>query len=235
MIIKNNIKYACEPCIKGHKVAGCDHSDRPLIQVKRKGRPSTACFHCKELRMVRNVNPSGSCKCHSKKATSSCGCTEGNPCKCHTRRKRGQNKVSEALDNIPNFSINTPTSLKDEDINALLDPLPNVFSSVVSSNNECQNITPPTMTSDFSTKDDKIDSFSKIHIPIEDLNRNNNSSLYDLNGDLHDDESWSLSNPTLGDLSNYNILDQNFGLDYSFRLDEVGIDEQAKIQRNDNK
>lgn len=92
MIIKGNIKYACETCIKGHRVATCNHSDRPLIEIKRKGRPSTACFHCKELRMVRNVNPSGSCKCHSKKATSTCGCLDGNPCKCHTQRKRSQPK-----------------------------------------------------------------------------------------------------------------------------------------------
>lgn len=213
MIIKNNIKYACEPCIKGHKVASCNHADRPLVQIKRKGRPSTACFHCKELRMVRNVNPSGSCKCNSKKATSTCGCTHGNPCKCHTRRKRGQNKAPNAVENSPSFSVITPTSLEDKDINTLLNPLTNIFSSIESINEESQNLTSPTMASDFSPQDNKQDDLTSMYVPIVDLNHNNNSSLYDLTGDLNDDGNWSLYNSNLGDFSNFNASDQNLGLE----------------------
>ncbi|KAI8053935.1 copper fist DNA binding domain-containing protein [Syncephalis plumigaleata] len=49
-IIRDGEKYACSTCIKGHRVAGCKHSDRDLILVRRRGRPSTQCEHCKRLR-----------------------------------------------------------------------------------------------------------------------------------------------------------------------------------------
>lgn len=112
MIIRNGIKYACAPCIKGHRVASCNHTDRPLEEIKRKGRPSTACFHCKELRMVRNVNPSGSCQCRKDNALNSCGCTNGEPCKCHTRRKRG--KTSNKGDSPIPTDISLTNNIDDE-------------------------------------------------------------------------------------------------------------------------
>ncbi|OCF44006.1 hypothetical protein I317_02112 [Kwoniella heveanensis CBS 569] len=50
MVLINDKKYACEKCIKGHRVTGCTHTDRPLYEVKKKGRPTTQCQHCKEKR-----------------------------------------------------------------------------------------------------------------------------------------------------------------------------------------
>lgn len=29
-------KYACVSCIKGYRVASCNHADRPLIEIQRK-------------------------------------------------------------------------------------------------------------------------------------------------------------------------------------------------------
>ncbi|CCM05381.1 uncharacterized protein FIBRA_07597 [Fibroporia radiculosa] len=34
-------KYACETCIKGHRSSTCKHTDRPLFEIKKKGRPVT--------------------------------------------------------------------------------------------------------------------------------------------------------------------------------------------------
>ncbi|KAI5960736.1 uncharacterized protein KGF55_004306 [Candida pseudojiufengensis] len=39
MILINDIKYACMECIRGHRSSSCKHHDRPLLQVRSKGRP----------------------------------------------------------------------------------------------------------------------------------------------------------------------------------------------------
>ncbi|KAF9579803.1 hypothetical protein BGW38_003791, partial [Lunasporangiospora selenospora] len=43
-------------CIKGHRSTTCNHGERPLHEIKKKGRPSTQCPHCKELRKARQVH-----------------------------------------------------------------------------------------------------------------------------------------------------------------------------------
>ncbi|CCK70605.1 Cup2p KNAG_0E03480 [Huiozyma naganishii CBS 8797] len=100
MIIIDKKKYACQFCIRGHRAASCNHSDRPLTEVRKKGRPSTACSHCKEMREAKNINPSGACLCHeasksgtdlspdSEAAMNACLCVTGEPCKCIFKRKR---------------------------------------------------------------------------------------------------------------------------------------------------
>lgn len=39
MIIYQGKKYACINCIRGHRSSSCDHRDRVLIQVRKRGRP----------------------------------------------------------------------------------------------------------------------------------------------------------------------------------------------------
>ncbi|KAI8047941.1 copper fist DNA binding domain-containing protein [Gilbertella persicaria] len=60
MIIINNIKYACQKCIKGHRSSRCEHTERHLMVVRRKGRPVSQCEACRELRKVRQIHQ----KCH---------------------------------------------------------------------------------------------------------------------------------------------------------------------------
>lgn len=40
MVLINDVKYACQRCIRGHRVSRCSHLDKNLIMVKRKGRPA---------------------------------------------------------------------------------------------------------------------------------------------------------------------------------------------------
>ncbi|EJS43817.1 cup2p [Saccharomyces arboricola H-6] len=95
MVVINGVKYSCETCIRGHRAAQCTHTDGPLQMIRRKGRPSTTCGHCKELRRTKNFNPSGGCMCASARRlavggeedASRCRCDEGEPCRCHTKRK----------------------------------------------------------------------------------------------------------------------------------------------------
>lgn len=99
MIIINGIKYACENCIRGHRATKCTHSKRSLIPVKKQGRPSTTCHHCKSLREEKNINPSGSCNCAKIEKEGGlfdidetihdrCFCTMGRECSCHSRRRK---------------------------------------------------------------------------------------------------------------------------------------------------
>ncbi|KIM38809.1 hypothetical protein M413DRAFT_237712 [Hebeloma cylindrosporum] len=68
MIISSK-KYACETCIKGHRSSACKHTDRPLFEIKKKGRPVTQCEHCRELRKTKQVHVK--CICESKVEQSS--------------------------------------------------------------------------------------------------------------------------------------------------------------------
>jgi hypothetical protein len=54
--------HLSETCIKGHRSSGCKHTDRPLYEIKKKGRPVTQCEHCRELRKTKQVHVKCSCK-----------------------------------------------------------------------------------------------------------------------------------------------------------------------------
>ncbi|WVN86318.1 uncharacterized protein L203_101481 [Cryptococcus depauperatus CBS 7841] len=65
MVLINDKKYACEKCIKGHRVSSCTHTDRPLYEVKKKGRPTTQCKYCKEKRKTAGSSVHTKCMCGS--------------------------------------------------------------------------------------------------------------------------------------------------------------------------
>ncbi|KAI0640422.1 hypothetical protein C8Q79DRAFT_451642 [Trametes meyenii] len=64
MVFIGDKKYACETCIKGHRSSSCKHTDRPLFEIKKKGRPVTQCEHCRELRKTRQIHVK--CVCEGK-------------------------------------------------------------------------------------------------------------------------------------------------------------------------
>ncbi|KAK3642397.1 hypothetical protein LTR56_010750 [Elasticomyces elasticus] len=62
MVIKaDGTKWACQSCLKGHRVSGCSHTDRELTLVPKKGRPVTQCQHCRAERKKRSAHVS--CEC----------------------------------------------------------------------------------------------------------------------------------------------------------------------------
>ncbi|KAI0330046.1 hypothetical protein GY45DRAFT_795282 [Cubamyces sp. BRFM 1775] len=67
MVFVGDKKYACETCIKGHRSSSCKHTDRPLFEIKKKGRPVTQCEHCRELRKTRQIHVK--CVCESKESS----------------------------------------------------------------------------------------------------------------------------------------------------------------------
>ncbi|TEB34321.1 hypothetical protein FA13DRAFT_1626212, partial [Coprinellus micaceus] len=58
-------------CIKGHRSSTCKHFDRPLVEVKKKGRPATQCNHCRELRKVKQVHVKCACQSRTSEGASS--------------------------------------------------------------------------------------------------------------------------------------------------------------------
>lgn len=61
---QHSFRARSETCIKGHRSSTCKHTDRPLYEIKKKGRPVTQCEHCRELRKTKQVHVK--CKCGSK-------------------------------------------------------------------------------------------------------------------------------------------------------------------------
>ncbi|CAN6659727.1 hypothetical protein TRVA0_031S01728 [Trichomonascus vanleenenianus] len=88
MVFIDGVKYACERCIRGHRVTACQHIDQPLTMIKRKGRPSTQCQHCREHRKLKNLHTK--CKCGIRSGPHSRGCPcHFNPelCTCSNKKK----------------------------------------------------------------------------------------------------------------------------------------------------
>lgn len=97
MLIKG-VKYACERCIRGHRVTTCNHTNEPLTMIKPKGRPSTQCHHCRENRKSKNLHVSCTCGKKGKNGTHlpSCACHKTNHCTC----SNSQSKKSSAKGDI---------------------------------------------------------------------------------------------------------------------------------------
>ncbi|KAF7313428.1 ACE1 transcriptional factor [Mycena chlorophos] len=77
MVLISDKKYACETCIKGHRSSACKHTDRPLFEIKKKGRPVTQCEHCRELRKTKQVHVK--CICEVKEPPSPVSLLPGKP------------------------------------------------------------------------------------------------------------------------------------------------------------
>jgi len=61
MVFFNDKKFACESCIKGHRSSACHHTDRPLFEIKKKGRPVSQCPKCRELRQSKKLHSKCTC------------------------------------------------------------------------------------------------------------------------------------------------------------------------------
>ncbi|KAK6455405.1 copper resistance protein [Scheffersomyces xylosifermentans] len=85
MVLINGVKYACERCIRGHRVTTCTHTDQPLTMIKPKGRPASQCQHCRENRKMKNLHIT--CTCGKKGKSpgmhlASCLCHKNSHCTC---------------------------------------------------------------------------------------------------------------------------------------------------------
>ncbi|PTB44294.1 hypothetical protein M441DRAFT_132276 [Trichoderma asperellum CBS 433.97] len=97
-------KYACEACVRGHRVSNCQHANRPLQHINKKGRPVSQCAHCRSMRKSRSAHIK--CDCGEKTSkcihlqppaeghVETCCCNHGGRCTC-------AGKTDVPLDTVP--------------------------------------------------------------------------------------------------------------------------------------
>ncbi|KAK4234472.1 hypothetical protein C8A03DRAFT_18631 [Achaetomium macrosporum] len=99
-------KWACEACVRGHRVSNCQHHDRPLQHINKKGRPVSQCQHCRAMRKSRSAHVKCDCgekthKCvHLRPVVEghkeSCCCNHGGRCTCSVKREPKLDTVPES-------------------------------------------------------------------------------------------------------------------------------------------
>ncbi|KAI0204502.1 hypothetical protein F4808DRAFT_344927 [Astrocystis sublimbata] len=105
MIIEGE-KYACEACVRGHRVSNCHHNERPLQHINKKGRPVSQCQHCRAMRKSRSSHIKCDCgekthKCAHLQPTieghkETCCCNHGGRCSCSTKKEPSLEPVPES-------------------------------------------------------------------------------------------------------------------------------------------
>ncbi|KAL1998253.1 hypothetical protein VTN02DRAFT_6541 [Thermoascus thermophilus] len=129
-------KWACEACVRGHRVSSCHHSDRPLTHINKKGRPVSQCAHCRGLRKSRTTHVK--CECGDKKKNNNntnhhnssnhesdpntvndkgdhkqdhrqrgCGCNHGQRCTCALKKEHHLDPVPET--SVPATQLALPS------------------------------------------------------------------------------------------------------------------------------
>ncbi|EGX93091.1 Copper fist DNA binding domain protein [Cordyceps militaris CM01] len=105
-MIVDGEKYACEACVRGHRVSNCQHSDRPLQHINKKGRPVSQCAHCRSMRKSRAAHIK--CDCGEKTSkcthlqptveghTETCCCNHGGRCTCALKKEPSLDTVPES-------------------------------------------------------------------------------------------------------------------------------------------
>ncbi|OZJ06480.1 hypothetical protein BZG36_00578 [Bifiguratus adelaidae] len=74
VVIIRNLKYACQPCIRGHRVARCKHLDRTLLQLRKRGRPIKKCAQCGGLHVSNKINILSRCRPGNHNHVEGCNC-----------------------------------------------------------------------------------------------------------------------------------------------------------------
>ncbi|KAH7349570.1 hypothetical protein B0T11DRAFT_358546 [Plectosphaerella cucumerina] len=109
-------KWACEACVRGHRVSNCQHADRPLQHINKKGRPVSQCQHCRSMRKSRAAHVKCDCgektsKCAHLQPTleghrETCCCNHGGRCTCSHKKESG-------LDTVPEVTADKDVEEKD--------------------------------------------------------------------------------------------------------------------------
>ncbi|KAI1741589.1 hypothetical protein F4680DRAFT_69741 [Xylaria scruposa] len=116
----NGEKWACEACVRGHRVSNCQHADRPLQHINKKGRPVSQCHHCRAMRKSRSSHVKCDCgekthKCAHLQPTmeghkETCCCNHGGRCTCSIKKESSLDPVPESESEAESLAIKPKTS-----------------------------------------------------------------------------------------------------------------------------
>ncbi|KAL6405305.1 copper fist DNA binding domain-containing protein [Ilyonectria robusta] len=119
-MIVSGSTFACEACVRGHRVSQCQHVDRPLQQIKKKGRPISQCQHCRSIRRSRSVHTKCACgtvarntmlKQSVERDKERCHCNEGGRCICAYKKEQPE---MAAVPGAASISKESTTSAQSE-------------------------------------------------------------------------------------------------------------------------
>ncbi|CAE6389931.1 unnamed protein product [Rhizoctonia solani] len=100
MILIDSQKFACSACINGHRSSSCHHTDRPLFEIKKKGRPVTQCARCRELRKTRSYH--SKCLCDKPAATQNDNGTEASTEETPGSKRKKSSRAAPTVPSLPN-------------------------------------------------------------------------------------------------------------------------------------
>ncbi|CAG8626433.1 8019_t:CDS:2, partial [Scutellospora calospora] len=125
--------YLLQTIYTSHRSSSCNHQDRQLIEIKRKGRPITQCDHCRELRKTHKIHVK--CNCNERASEviqessnttlndaspfsnrvgellNPCRCTTGGKCVCY-------HSIDDDSSIIEDHSIDDDSSIIESHCNA---------------------------------------------------------------------------------------------------------------------
>ncbi|ORZ00641.1 copper fist DNA binding domain-domain-containing protein [Syncephalastrum racemosum] len=84
MVFCDGVKLACLSCIRGHRSSSCNHLDRPLLEVRKKGRPISQCAYCRDLRKTKQIH--AKCACTKDMSGATAAATENTGCSSTTQQ-----------------------------------------------------------------------------------------------------------------------------------------------------
>lgn len=216
MVLINGVKYACERCIRGHRVTTCNHTDQPLMMIKPKGRPSTTCAYCKELRKNKSAKPPGTCTCgrQEKKrqaqkakeeakakakelAAQSCTCGSLIPCKVHAKRQQRKNTSHHSSTLLSQRKVKSKSRIDRVSSSASLDS--HLFSSNQSNISDSSNYFPST----FLDSDTATGKISKEYHHVPSL-----ASISSLQSSQSLDQNFSPTSPQMSSMQ-FSFLTEN--------------------------
>ncbi|PSR97413.1 hypothetical protein BD289DRAFT_450923 [Coniella lustricola] len=106
MIFENGEKFACDSCVRGHRVSNCTHRDRQLQHINKKGRPVSQCQHCRSMRRSKSAHVKCDCGQKTNKCVhlqrpldghrETCCCNHGGICSCSHKKE-----PQSSLDTVP--------------------------------------------------------------------------------------------------------------------------------------
>lgn len=104
---------ACSTCIRGHRSASCQHTDRPLLKLRRKGRPIAHCDQCRDLRKALHVY--SGCLCEPDKSEAP---------KRKGNRKTAQAEVSTSSSELVHYPPSSSSALTQNLLDFMLETQP---------------------------------------------------------------------------------------------------------------
>ncbi|CAO3632560.1 unnamed protein product [Mucor hiemalis] len=119
VIMVNGVKHACASCIRGHRVKKCNHQDRELIPIVKRGRQVSQCNHCRDLRKTNHShvkctcaiastpNPINGCLCE---VILSCSCVAGHLQDVQEDGSSAYSGSPSVIDSPQLLDLNTPTA-----------------------------------------------------------------------------------------------------------------------------